>query len=165
MSRRLSVALVVIASLYVSLPGFTADTPHPAPDFALAEVNGHLSDLQGKVVYVDFWASWCGPCRKSFPWLNEMAAKYRDEGLVVLSINVDSNRQDAEKFLQEVPAEFGVTFDPEGKIAELYRVMGMPSAYLIDRQGQIRESHIGFRAKEMAHYEEQIRALIAERAL
>lgn len=130
-----------------------------APDFSINDKQ-RLSDLKGKVVYLDFWASWCGPCRKSFPWMNDLTTKYSDDELVVISVNLDSEMSQAQKFLSKYPAKFSVTYNPEGDIAEQYKVMGMPSSYLIDREGRIAKTHIGFFSKKAAKYEKQIDQLV-----
>jgi thiol-disulfide isomerase/thioredoxin len=104
-----------------------------------------LERLRGKVVVVDFWASWCGPCRHSFPWLNAMQAKYTERGLVIIGVSVDRDRAQAERFLHEVPAQFRIVYDPAGELASRYDVPGMPSSYVIGRNGEIVARHIGFR--------------------
>ena len=112
-------------------PGFAADSPPPhAPGFRLPTQRGSVSldSLQGKVVYVDFWASWCVPCGKSFPWLQSVQDKYRSRGLVVVAINLDKEREAALEFLQAHPSKLLVAFDPEGTAALAYRVPGMPSS-------------------------------------
>lgn len=121
-----------------------------------------LQDLKGQVVYVDFWASWCGPCRKSFPWLNQMQQKHGAQGFKVIAINVDSDRELAKHFLKENRADFTIGYDAEGQLASAFKVQGMPSSFLIDRNGVIRHAHIGFREKEIALMEEQIQSLIRE---
>jgi thiol-disulfide isomerase/thioredoxin len=121
-----------------------------------------LAELAGKVVYVDFFASWCGPCRQSFPWLADLQRRYGRDGLVVIAVNVDRERADAEAFLGEFPPSFRVHFDPEGRIAERYRVAGMPAAVLIDRHGRVREQHAGFRSRDAEVYERAVRSLLAE---
>lgn len=118
-----------------------------------------LDQHRGKVVLVDFWASWCEPCRLSFPWLNEMQAKYGDR-LVVIGVNVDSERRDADRFLTQVPARFQVVYDPNGKIAAQYDVMGMPSSYVFDTSGKLIDTHIGFRKGARAERETQLRELL-----
>jgi thiol-disulfide isomerase/thioredoxin len=118
-----------------------------------------LSKHRGKVVLVDFWASWCEPCRHSFPWLNEMQAKYGDR-LVVIGVNVDRERAAAEQFLKQVPARFDVIFDPSGELAAKYDVMGMPSSFVFDTAGTLVEQHIGFRQSLRAEREEQLRKLL-----
>jgi thiol-disulfide isomerase/thioredoxin len=121
-----------------------------------------MQQLEGKVVLVDFWASWCAPCRKSFPWLNSMQQHYGPQGLLVLAINEDTERSDAERFLQRVPADFAVLYDHAGALAEQYQLMGMPGSFLIDKKGQIRYRHLGFKQADIAGYETQIRQLLAE---
>ncbi|WP_166838758.1 TlpA disulfide reductase family protein [Rheinheimera pleomorphica] len=132
----------------------------------LSELDGSpvssMQQLKGKVLLVDFWASWCTPCRKSFPWLNAMQQRHGGDGLLVLAVNEDSERNDATQFLQQVPAEFAVLYDKAGALAQQYQLMGMPSSFLIDRKGQIRYRHIGFKQADIAGYETQIRQLLAE---
>jgi thiol-disulfide isomerase/thioredoxin len=105
-----------------------------------------LDRLRGKVVVVDFWASWCEPCRHSFPWLNAMQAKYAERGLVIIGVNVDRDRADAERFLRDIPAAFRIVYDPAGALASRYDVPGMPSSYIIGRNGDIVARHVGFRS-------------------
>ena len=121
-----------------------------------------LSQYKGKVVYLDFWASWCKPCRQSFPWMNAMQAKYSADGLVVVSVNLDEQRADADKFLKQVPADFTIVFDPEGKLAEQYQLIGMPTSFLIGRDGQVVKRHSGFFDSSPAEYEAEIRALLGK---
>jgi thiol-disulfide isomerase/thioredoxin len=120
-----------------------------------------LNDLKGKVVYVDFWASWCVPCRRSFPWMNQIQQQYGDD-LVVLAINLDQEAELAQQFLQDNPAAFHVEFNPNGELAQAYQVVGMPSSYLIDKRGQVRFAHTGFFSKQIPKYEHSIAQLIAE---
>ena len=115
-----------------------------------------LTDYRGKVVVVDFWASWCVPCRRSFPWLNEMQSKYADDGLVVIGVNVDSNADDARAFLAEFPVDFRIVEDREGELARSFDVIAMPSSYVIDRNGEIVERHLGFKVKKKQAYEHTI---------
>jgi len=133
-----------------------------APHFTLPTSAGTLSlaDLKGKVVYLDFWASWCPPCRQSFPWMNEMEARYAHRGLAVVAINLDKDRALAEKFLKEVPAQFTVAFDPEGRVADSYHVPGMPSSFIIDRNGKIQKVHIGFQEKDTSDLEASLRSAL-----
>ncbi|HEX5792442.1 MAG TPA: TlpA disulfide reductase family protein [Rheinheimera sp.] len=133
---------------------------------SLTELEGSplqsVDQLHGKVVLVDFWASWCGPCRKSFPWLNRMQQQYSADGLLVLAVNEDSERSEAMRFLQQQPAQFAVLYDEAGALAQQYQLMGMPSSFLIDKKGQIRYRHIGFKQADIAGYEAKIRQLLAE---
>ena len=139
---------------------FAAD----APAFHLPTDKNDVSlqGLKGKVVYLDFWASWCSPCRKSFPWMAEMHNKYKDKGLVVLAVNLDKSKDKAAGFLTDFHPEFPIAYDPEGKTAELYKVMGMPSSYIIDRNGQLQLSHVGFRESDTAELENHIRKLLQQ---
>ena len=120
-----------------------------------------LPSLKGKVVYVDFWASWCGPCRQSFPWMNDMQRTYGRDGLVIIAVNVDHERPDADKFLRTFAPSFRVAYDPDGALAESYHVKGMPTSFLIDRDGKVQLQHAGFRSKDAAELEGRIRALLA----
>ncbi len=135
----------------------------PAPTFDLPGDAGrvNLASLKGKVVYLDFWASWCVPCRASFKWLNEMQARYGSQGLVVLAVNVDKDRALAAQFLKDSPAKFLVGYEPDGGVAASYRLKGMPSAYSIDRRGLLAGSHVGFRDKDRDALEQQIKTLLA----
>jgi len=153
--RWLGTTLVLVAT-------FATAHAAPAPDFSLPTKAGSVSlqTMRGQVVYLDFWASWCKPCRKSFPWMNAMHAKYRDKGLQIIAVNVDSDPEQVKRFLEKYPAEFVIAYDADGKVASQYQVEGMPSAYLIDRQGNIHASHIGFREEDQAAVESQINQLL-----
>ncbi|MBY6016422.1 TlpA family protein disulfide reductase [Halomonas denitrificans] len=122
----------------------------PAPDFALT-LEGNATTVvqlsQEKLVYLDFWASWCGPCRFSFPFMNELHQELGPKGLVVVAVNVDVDPHDAKPFLAKYPADFTIHYDPEGTIAEAYQVPGMPTSYLIS-DGKILLRHVGFRKSE-----------------
>jgi thiol-disulfide isomerase/thioredoxin len=121
-----------------------------------------LSALRGRVVYLDFWASWCGPCRQSFPWMESMKKAYEAQGLTVLAINVDHDRADAERFLKIFHPDFEIRFDPQGSWAEEFEVSGMPSSVIIDRHGVVRFTHVGFWPAQAEDSVQQIRELLAE---
>ncbi|ASK69416.1 MULTISPECIES: TlpA disulfide reductase family protein [Shewanella] len=121
-----------------------------------------LTEFKGKVVYVDFWASWCGPCRKSFPWMNAMAQKYREQGLAVVAINLDTDKALADEFLKQVPATFTVRFNPEGDVARSFDLLGMPSSFMFNRQGELVKSHVGFYQDNAADYEQELVNLLKE---
>ena len=130
--------------------------------WVFADESLDLSQYEGKqAVYIDFWASWCGPCRQSFPWLNNMHAQYAEQGLKIIAVNVDADRDEANEFLGDHAAQFEVIYDPEGKLAEKFSIQGMPSAVLITRSGEIFSQHIGFKNERAKHYEEAIKQLLA----
>jgi cytochrome c biogenesis protein CcmG, thiol:disulfide interchange protein DsbE len=122
-----------------------------------------LTSLRGRVVYLDFWASWCGPCKQSFPWMESLKSTYGDQGLEIITVNLDTQRADADKFLNQFHPTFEVRFDPKGELAEFYKVHGMPASVLIDRHGVARFTHVGFRPIDGATYEAQLRELLAEK--
>lgn len=156
-------SLILWAVISLTNPVSAAEAPAgAAPDFSLPFDRGqlHLADFRGKVVYLDFWASWCGPCRSSFPWMNEMQARYGDKGLVIVAVNVDKNRALANEFLAQLPAKFTVAYDPQGSVASLYQIIGMPTSFLIDRDGKNQYSHQGFREKDKADLESRIRQMV-----
>jgi len=164
-SRHLVLAVFAIGSA-LPLSALAVDAGQPAPGFALPRAAGDaltLESLKGRVVFVDFWASWCAPCKRSFPWMNDLQRKYGDKGFTVVAINVDKRRADAERFLAQVPAAFAVVYDPEGKVPAAYGVKGMPSSYLIDARGNVVQVESGFNDDHAAAIEERIRTLIAAR--
>jgi len=132
-----------------------------APIWAASPLD--LATFRGRVVYLDFWASWCGPCRQSFPWMQTLKNTYEDQGLTIVAVNLDADRVDAEKFLNQFKPTFDVRFDPDGKLAEIYKVNSMPSSILIDRHGVTRFTHMGFRPIDREVYEAQLRELLAEK--
>ena len=158
--------IILMLSLFLSLQiNAGAKEGDVAIGFTLDTANGSisLSDFKGKVVYLDFWASWCGPCRQSFPWLSQMRKKYQDQGFEVIAVNLDKFRHDANKFLKKTPAEFTVAYDPEGEMASKYDLLGMPSAYIIDRDGIIRYQHVGFTHAKKSQYEEELTILLKQK--
>ncbi len=152
---------VTMLSFSLLLPN-TSFAAGSAPSFDLEGVDGKvkLSDYRGKVVYLDFWASWCTPCRKSFPWMNEMQSRFEKKGFRVIAVNLDARRADADKFLTQLKPDFDIAFDPEGAVAGLYELQGMPSAYLIDRSGNLHSVHLGFRNRDIPLLEDEIKALL-----
>ncbi len=122
-----------------------------------------LTNLRGDVVYLDFWASWCAPCKQSFPWMQALQTTYEGQGLRVVAINMDADRADADKFLHQFQPTFDVRFDPKGEVAAFYKVKGMPTSVLIDRHGVARFTHVGFRPADGSAYEAQLRLLLGEK--
>jgi cytochrome c biogenesis protein CcmG, thiol:disulfide interchange protein DsbE len=151
-------AFAMLPALAQAAPQALA-TPAAAPAFKLPARTGTVSleSLRGKVVLVDFWASWCEPCRKSFPWLRRMHDRYASQGLVVVAVNLDKDRDAADRFLQDNPAPFLVAFDPAGKTAEAFKVPGMPTSFLVDAAGNVVYSHPGFDAKKTDEFEAKIK--------
>ena len=142
--------LIAIILLAASLPGFAAEEGEPAPDFTLPSIyEGQpditLSDFRGKVVYLDFWASWCAPCLVSMPLYNELYHRYKDQGLEVVAVNVDNSVEDGLDFLIDTPLDFTIPIDTEGDVLVDFDVVGMPTSYLIDSEGIVRMVHVGFR--------------------
>lgn len=123
---------------------------------AVQTLQQQLQQAHGKVVYLDFWASWCKPCRYSFPWMNEMKAKYESEGLVVITVNLDKDAELARQFLQENPADFAILYDPEGATAKKYKLKGMPMSFVFNRSGQPVSGHVGFNDSKKAEYEAEL---------
>lgn len=135
-----------------------------APEIDLPGVDGkvQLDNLKGKVVYLDFWASWCQPCKKSFPWMHDMKKQYADQGFEILAVNLDKERKLADEFLQAADVNFKVAFDETGESASRYKLRGMPSSYLIGRDGKIYASHIGFRDNDRTQLEQAIKNLLTK---
>jgi thiol-disulfide isomerase/thioredoxin len=123
-----------------------------------------LARHRGRVVIVDFWASWCKPCRQSIPWLNAMRERYGANGLIIIGVNVDAERADADRFLRDVPIQFEIVFDPNGDLAKQFKVQGMPSSYVFDRTGKMVETHLGFREAKKDEKEAALRNLLNQPA-
>jgi len=157
---QISLAVFTLYGLFGASNAISAQ----APDFKLIgqQQQVQLSDYRGQVVYLDFWASWCQPCRQSFAWMNKMQSLYGKEGFKVIAVNLDEARTSANKFLQQNPAKFDVAFDPLGNTAHSYKVKAMPSSYIIDKHGNLIHANRGFRNKNEDALEEKIRTLIRQ---
>lgn len=129
------------------------------PALAAADIRAHTA---GKIVIVDFWASWCAPCRKLMPLLDTLHAAHAADGLTVVAVNVDEQRADAERFLARLPVRYPVVFDPEGVCPTAFDLAGMPSTYLIDRAGIVRYAHAGFRTPDGPRLQAALRELLNE---
>lgn len=165
---RIKSKLFILAMLGLIVAGSAVggDNP-PAPDFTLTDANGQsvtLSDLRGQVIMINFWASWCGPCRQEMPLLEQIHQRYEPLGFTLLGVNVEKNPADGQAFLKERPVSFPVLYDPENDISKLYDVVAMPSTVLIDRQGNVRYLHHGYKPGYENDYQDQIRALARERS-
>lgn len=154
--------LALTASLAAGLlpvqPALALEKGSPAPAFELPAGEGvvKLADYRGKVVYLDFWASWCGPCRESFPWMNAMQSKFGAQGLQIIGVNLDAKIDDGQRFLAKLPASFVVPFDPGGTIPRLYGVKGMPTSVVIGRDGTVVYRHTGFKKADQGELESAI---------
>ena len=145
--KRLLLLLVLLAA-----------TPLRAEIYDIGQLD--LKSYHGKVVYLDFWASWCKPCRKSFPWMNQLLSRYPADRFTVITVNLDAESESMHAFLQKVPAQFDIFHDPSGGIAEQFQLEGMPTSYLIDRSGKVVRKHVGFREKDVEKYENEIEELL-----
>lgn len=153
--------LCAVAAALASIGNVSAwalDLGSAAPAFELpaSERTVSLAAYAGKVVYLDFWASWCAPCRQSFPWMNELTQRYGQKGLVVLGVNLDQRVEAAQEFLKSNPARFTVAFDRAGQTPRLYGVKSMPSSFLIGPDGKVLAQHSGFRDAQRAEVEKEI---------
>lgn len=152
MSFRSAIPVILAVSLLLVLPVNWA---------AAATGDGFdVASYRGKVLVLDFWASWCVPCRRSFPWLNSMHEKYADKGLVIVGVNLDQEPGEAARFLEKYPARFRIHYDREGLLAEKYDVQGMPTSFVIGRDGEIEAEHRGFKVKRQGEYEAAIVAAL-----
>ena len=160
-ARATLLALAALACLGATR-SHAVEVGQPAPNIALAgtPVASQLADLRGRYVYVDFWASWCGPCRLSFPWMGALQARYKPSELTVITINVDKQRRDADRFLQQNPAGFAVAFDPAGESAKRFALKTMPSSFLIGPDGQVLWTHRGFTLDQRPDLDRQIDSLV-----
>jgi thiol-disulfide isomerase/thioredoxin len=163
MMKKMQWFYLVIPVLYLYATATMAEhLDELSPTCSLTTLEGtpahNLQELKGKVVYVDFWASWCPPCIKSFPFLNELENQLKEQGLQVIGVNLDEKVADAQAFLASHPVDFSIVADPSKQCAKSFEVMAMPTSYLIDRKGNIRHIHRGFRSGET----EELRALISQ---
>ena len=138
----------------------------PAADFSLPSRGGQrvsLSALRGQVVLINFWATWCGPCRKEMPLLEQIQKKYAPLGFTMLGVNVEEDTTQMEAFLGDVPVTFPVLLDPANQVSKLYDVAAMPSTVIVDRKGNVRFIHQGYQPGDESRYQDVIRQLIRER--
>lgn len=164
--NRLMPAMLVSLSLMFGAAGLQAkEMNEPAPDFTLKSRSGEnlrLEDFRGQVVMLNFWASWCGPCRQEMPLMDDIHERYKDLGFTVLAVNVDENRDEALRFLDKVPVSYPILYDPESQVSEQYNVQAMPTTLMIDRNGNARFVHYGYKPGYEDDYEAQIRQLVRE---
>jgi len=158
-------ALILLAA---SAAASAVEPGAPAPGFSLPAFESartvSLADYRGKVVLVDFWASWCSPCRQSLPLYDKLSSAYADADFAVLAISLDEDVADAKTFLSEHPVKYTTLQNPQGGIAKAFDLKGMPSSYLIDRTGIVRARHIGFEPKDIDALKSEIDGLVAKPA-
>jgi thiol-disulfide isomerase/thioredoxin len=154
----------IVATAILALPT-QALTPSAAPPFELAAMAGktvNLAQYKGQVVMINFWATWCGPCRTEMPLLENIYRKYKPMGFTLLGVNVEPDSAGASEWLKATPVTFPILFDTDSKVSKLYAVQGMPSTVIVDRKGQVRFLHRGYKPGDENAYLDQIRALVRE---
>jgi len=158
----LGLTLSVLAATSLASSGLTGQT---APDFALKSSSGEnlrLSEYRGDVVMVNFWATWCGPCRQEMPLLDELYSRYERVGFSLLGVNIDDDSRKAMNMVSELGVSFPVLFDARKEVSKLYEVDAMPVTVLIDREGTVRYVHHGYKPGYEDKYLDQIRSLLRE---
>jgi|APCry1669189665_1035243.scaffolds.fasta_scaffold00727_6 peroxiredoxin len=159
--RRLIASLAIVSAL--SAAHASVSVGQTAPEFPIHLMGGGeltLSQLRGQVVLLNFWATWCGPCRHELPALDSLYARRHSEGLALLGIDVDSYPEDAKPFLQEHPVTFPIALDPDGRAGARFTIDGMPMSVLIDRRGAVRWIHRGYNAGDEREYARRIDELL-----
>src|SRR5215510_14081253 len=157
---------VAVAAMFASA-ALAASSSGPAPGFSLSGRGGKTIDLaqfKGQVVMINFWATWCGPCRQEMPLLQDIYAKYKPMGFTMLAVNVEPATGDPEGWLNKLPkpVTFPVAFDVDSKVSKLYKVAGMPTTVFIDRKGNVRVMHKGYKPGDEDFYLTQIRSMLKE---
>lgn len=164
-ARRWGAVAAACAVIVIASAGTNAAST-AAPDVTLQRADGepvHLAAYKGRVLLVDFWASWCPPCKASFPALDALYREYQARGVDVLAVNLDERRRDADEFLKDHPHQMTVVFDPKGASPVAFGVKGMPSSFVIDRAGNIRFTHMGYSGNVEESYRQEIDQLLAEK--
>lgn len=160
-------AFLVALLVSFSASTFAVSAGEMAPNFKLPGIKtGKLTSLKryrGKVVYLDFWASWCGPCRQSLPMLNELRKELKASGFEVVAVNLDEDVADAKAFLKQFPVSYPILLDPKGKVPQKYELPGMPTSFLIDRKGKVRNVHIGFKKQDIKKIRKEVISLLKKR--
>jgi thiol-disulfide isomerase/thioredoxin len=161
--------LIMAATLFmsaISMESHASEVGEAAPAFSLPSLlqdkPSSLQQYKGKVIYLDFWASWCAPCRTSFPLLNKLHEKLKDKGFEVVAINLDEDKTNAEKFLKEIPVDFTILRDSTGEWSDKFVVESMPTSFIIDKQGVIQNIHHGFTSGDINELELKVSDLLAK---
>lgn len=157
--------LLLLLCVSLALPAAATSISGPAPDFTLKSNNGknlRLADLRGEVVMINFWASWCGPCRQEMPELNKLHERYKRAGFTVFGVNVENDNSEANRLLEKIPVDFPILYDTSSQVSKLYDVDAMPTTVLVDRDGNLRYLHRGYKPGYEDTYRQQIKALIRE---
>lgn len=163
--RHLWFAPVLVLLMLVAVPLQAKEAKGPAPDFTLKSLDGpnmKLSEQAGNVVMINFWASWCAPCRVEMPKLNDLYNKYKDLGFVLLGVNVEQQETPMRNFLQKRPVDFPILMDKGNDVSKLYNVIAMPTTVLVDRSGNIRYIHQGYKEGDEKKYRKMIKKLLRE---
>ncbi|OYT91686.1 MAG: thiol:disulfide interchange protein [Burkholderiales bacterium PBB3] len=158
--RRIALVFAACAALAGPCGAVEKGEAAPALELQTRDAQPLKLSLRGELVYLDFWASWCGPCKQSFPWMNEMHSRYGKQGLRVWAINVDQKPADAARFLAASPAQFDIGYDAAGASPRLFAVKTMPTSYLIDKSGTVLWKHAGFSPKDTAALEQAIQTAL-----
>lgn len=160
----LKVCMVVVIGLAMS-QSYAGAINQPAPNFTLKSLNGSnikLSEYSGQVVLLNFWASWCGPCRKEMPLLNQLHNKYESLGFTVVGVNVEEQSDLARDFIASSPVDFPILLDASNTVSQLYQVVAMPTTVVIDRNGVIRYEHKGYQSGDEKKYKKMVKTLLRE---
>ena len=167
-TRFKTIKALMLAGLITLIPAGLAQSSTvsgPAPNFTLKSLQGKnlkLSEMRGEVLLINFWASWCGPCRKEMPLLNALHNKYEPLGFKVIGINVEENPDDARGFMRDFPVDFPVLLDSTNKVSKLYDVVAMPTTVVVDRDGNMRFLHKGYKPGDEKQYRKMVKKLIRE---
>lgn len=153
------------AILAFALPAWAGGGDVQAPAFALQSVDGRtvsLAQYKGDVVMINFWASWCGPCRQEMPLLDSIYKQYKDMGFTLIGVNVEPDSHNADAWLKQTPVSYPILYDPKSQVSQLYQVQAMPTTVIVDRQGVVRFVHNGYLPGDENQYMNSIRALIVQ---
>jgi thiol-disulfide isomerase/thioredoxin len=163
--RTLALSAPLLLATLLAAPAHAVNPAGPAPQFQLPSMAGkdvNLAQYKGQVVMINFWASWCGPCRTEMPILEKLSAKYKPMGFAMIGVNVEPDSKVAADWLKVTPVTFPILFDTKSEVSKLYSVASMPSTVIVDRKGNLRWKHVGYKAGDENEYLDQIRALVRE---